>query len=57
MTNEIEKVKAYAKRLEEIIQAVEVDTPTRMIMNSLVGSAKEKYDMYDENPIRHERDN
>ena len=47
MTNEIEKVKAYAKRLEEIIQAVEVDTPTRMIMNSLVGSAKEKYDMYD----------
>jgi hypothetical protein len=46
MTTDIEKVKAYAARLEEIIQAVNVDTTTRMIMNSLVGEAKQKFDMY-----------
>ena len=47
MTTDINKVKAYAKRLEDIIQAVDVDSTTRIIMNSLVGEAKEKYDMYD----------
>jgi len=47
MTNEIEKMKAYAARLEEIIQAVEVETSTRLILNMLVGEAKQKYDMYD----------
>ena len=47
MTNDIEKVKAYAARLEEIIQAVEVGTNTRLIINMLVGEAKQKYDMYD----------
>lgn len=36
----------YAKRLEEIIQAVEVDTNTRLIINSLVGTAKQQFDMY-----------
>lgn len=46
MTNDINKVKAYAARLEEIIQAVEVDNHTRLIMNMLVGEAKQKFDMY-----------
>lgn len=49
MTNEIEKVKAYAARLEEIIQAVSMDTNTRLIVNMLVGEAKRKFDMYNNN--------
>lgn len=39
---------AYARRLEEIIQAINLDTNTRLIVNSLVGEAKGKYNMYDE---------
>jgi hypothetical protein len=39
---------AYARRLEEIIQAINLDTNARLIVNSLVGEAKAKYDMYDE---------
>jgi len=46
MTSDIEKVKAYAERLEEIIQAIPMETSTRLITNSLVGQAKEKFDMY-----------
>jgi hypothetical protein len=38
----------YARRLEEIIQAINLDTNTRLIVNSLVGEAKGKYNMYDE---------
>jgi hypothetical protein len=48
MTNDIEKVKAYAARLEEIIQAVDVDTNTRLIINMLVGEAKQQFNMYNE---------
>lgn len=39
---------AYARRLEEIIQTVNLDSNTRLIVNSLVGEAKGKYNMYDE---------
>jgi hypothetical protein len=39
---------AYARRLEEIIQAINLDTNTRLIVNSLVGEAKAKYDMYND---------
>jgi len=46
MTNDIEKVKAYAARLEEIIEAVPMETGTRILANSLVGEAKSKYNMY-----------
>lgn len=42
----LENAIGYAKRLEEIIQAVEVDTNTRLIINSLVGTAKQQFDMY-----------
>jgi len=47
MTNEIEKVKAYAKRLEEILEAATMEVNTRLIVNALIGEAKQKYDMYD----------
>ena len=46
MTNDIEKVKAYAKELEDIIEAVNIHPHQRIIINALIGSAKEKYDMY-----------
>jgi hypothetical protein len=46
MDEELKNAKAYAKRLEEIIQAVSVDTNTRLILNMLVGEAKQKYNMY-----------
>lgn len=46
MTNDIEKVKAYAARLEELIQAAPMDVNTRILVNALVGQAKEKFDMY-----------
>jgi len=46
MTNEIEKVKAYATRLEEILSAVTIDANQRLIVNALIGEAKQKYDMY-----------
>lgn len=46
MTNDIEKVKAYAARLEQIIEATPLETNTRLLVNSLVGMAKEQYDMY-----------
>lgn len=39
---------AYARRLEEIIQAINLDTNARLIVNSLVGEAKAKYDMYND---------
>ena len=38
--------KAYAKERERIIDAIEIDASTRLIVNSLVGSAKEKFNMY-----------
>jgi hypothetical protein len=46
MTNDINKVKAYAQRLEEIIQAASMDATSRIIVNALIGEAKEKFDMY-----------
>ena len=46
MDEELKNAVAYAKRLEEIIQAVSVDTNTRLILNMLVGEAKQKYNMY-----------
>ena len=46
MDEELKNAKAYAKRLEEIIQALSVDTNTRLILNMLVGEAKQKYNMY-----------
>lgn len=39
---------AYARRLEEIIQTINLDTNTSLIVNSLVGEAKGKYNMYDD---------
>ena len=49
MTNDIEKVKAYAKELEDIIQKANMSVESRIVANYLVGQAKEKYDMYDTN--------
>ena len=46
MTNDIEKVKAYAKRLEEILEAATMEVNTRIIVNALIGQAKQKFDMY-----------
>lgn len=48
MTNDIEKVKAYAAELEEIIQSAKMDVETRILANYLVGRAKEQYDMYND---------
>lgn len=48
MEEKLKNAMAYAKRLEEIIQAVDVDTNTRIIMNALVGSAKQKFNMYNQ---------
>ena len=47
MTTDIEKIKAYAKELEGIIQDVHLETSTRILVNALVGRAKQKFDMYD----------
>ena len=46
MEEELKNAKAYAKRLEEIIEAVPMETGTRILANSLVGEAKSKYNMY-----------
>jgi hypothetical protein len=46
MTNDIEKVKAYAAELEDILQKVTMSAESRLIVNFLVGQAKEKFDMY-----------
>jgi hypothetical protein len=46
MTNDIEKVKAYAERLEEILEAATMEVNTRIIVNALIGQAKQKFDMY-----------
>lgn len=43
MTNETEKVKAYAAELEGIIKDAKMGTETRMLVDYLVGKAKEKY--------------
>ncbi len=47
MTNDIEKVKAYAKELEGIIEDISLGVNTRLLVNHLVSHAKEKFDMYD----------
>ena len=49
---EIEKLNnaiAYARRLEEIIEAAPLDVNTRILVNALVGNAKEKHQMYNNN--------
>lgn len=46
MDEELKNLKAYAKRLEEIIEAVNIDVNTRLLVNMLVGEAKQKYNMY-----------
>lgn len=46
MTNDIEKVKAYAAELERLIEAADIHPHQRIIINALIGSAKDKYDMY-----------
>jgi len=43
---ELENVKAYAKELEDIIERVTIPTNQRILVNALVGRAKEKYHMY-----------
>jgi len=43
---ELENVKAYAKELEDIIERVTIPTSQRILVNALVGRAKEKYHMY-----------
>ena len=47
MTNDIEKVKAYAKELEDILHAVELDVVKRTLVNYCIAQAKRKFDMYD----------
>jgi len=42
---ELANVKAYAKELEGIIDAIEVAEPTRILIDRLVESAKMKYHM------------
>lgn len=42
---ELENVKAYAKELERIIDAIEVAESTRILIDRLVESAKMKYHM------------
>jgi hypothetical protein len=46
MTTDIEKVKAYAEELERLIEAVDIHPHQRILINSLIGMAKEKYNMY-----------
>ena len=45
MTNDIEKTKAYAARLEEIIQAIPMEAGHRILVNHLVGDAKKEFEM------------
>jgi len=43
---ELKNAKAYAKELEDIIERVTIPTSQRILVNALVGRAKEKYHMY-----------
>ena len=47
MTTDINKVKAYAQELEDILHAVELDVVKRTLVNYLVAQAKRKFDMYE----------
>jgi hypothetical protein len=49
MTNDINKVKGYAHRLEEIIEAADIHPHQRILVNSLICEAKKKFDMYETN--------
>ena len=42
----LDEVIAYAKELERIIDAVDIHPHQRILVNGLVGNAKEKYNMY-----------
>ena len=46
MEEQLKNAKAYAAELECIINAVTIDPNQRILVNALVGSAKEKYNMY-----------
>jgi hypothetical protein len=46
MEEQLKNAKAYAAELERIINAVTIDPNQRILVNALVGSAKEKYNMY-----------
>lgn len=46
MTNDINKVKAYAAELERLLDVADINPTQRPIINSMIGSAKEKFNMY-----------
>ena len=43
---ELKNAMAYAKELEDIIERVTIPTSQRILVKALVGRAKEKYHMY-----------
>ena len=45
-TKRIEEVTGYAQRLEEIIEAANIDPAQRILVNALIGEAKQKFNMY-----------
>jgi hypothetical protein len=46
MEEELKNARAYAKELERLIEAADIHPHQRLIINALIGSAKEKYNMY-----------
>lgn len=46
MTNDIKQVKAYAAELERLLDVADINPTQRPIINSMIGIAKEKYNMY-----------
>lgn len=46
MSERLQEVTAYARHLEELIEAANLSVEGRVLMNALVGMAKEKYHMY-----------
>ena len=46
MEEKLKNAVAYAKRLEEILFAVNIDANQRLIVNALIGEAKRKFEMY-----------
>lgn len=46
MDEELKNAVAYAHELERLIEAADIHPHQRIIINALIGSAKEKYNMY-----------
>ena len=47
LKKQLQETKAYAKELERIIDATDIHPHQRIVVNALVGNAKEKFNQSD----------